>query len=144
MGWLVGGPFAGWLTLTSARSWNQDQDDIAVVTQSLLTTSIVFIYSITLSYTFFLTRNVTHTLFGILQKDVAMWLPFYKLLNKTVSSSQLCLKNNGLEHRPVFPRPRGQWPRQRRAQYRSGWPRPALHAQESKSSALGPFPVLQE
>ena len=44
---------------------------------------------------FFLTRNLNHILFAIFQKDVAMWLPFYKLLNKTVSGSQLCLKNNG-------------------------------------------------
>lgn len=43
----------------------------------------------------FLTRNLNHILFEIFQKDVAMWLPFYKLLNKTVSGSQLCLKNNG-------------------------------------------------
>ena len=70
-----------------------------VVTQSLLTILAVFVYLGTLdfffSFFFFLTRNLNHILFEIFQKDVAMWLPFYKLLNETVSGSQLCLKNNG-------------------------------------------------
>lgn len=91
----------------------EDQADIAVVAQSLLTPSVVFVYPRTLRF-FFLTRNRNHILFEIFQRDVAMWLPFYKLLNKTVSSSQLCLKNNGLVHRPLRSWPQqwscAQWP----------------------------------
>lgn len=89
------------------------QHGTALVTFSLLTASIVFICLFKNSELPFLTRNLNHILFEILQRDVAMRLPFYKLLNETFSSSQLCLKNKGLEHRPVFSRPGRQWARQR-------------------------------
>lgn len=119
----------------------EDGDDIAVVTQSLLAALVVFVYSRTLS--FFLTRNLNHILFEILQKAAAMWLPFCKLSNKTVSSSQLCLKNNDLEHRPVLLRPRGQWPRQRRIRSKAGWPKPAFaKPRNPKVRAELPLPFL--
>lgn len=104
-GCLAGGSFAGQLSLTSAWSKEQSQDGTALVTLSLVTASIVFICLFKNSVLPFLTRNLNHILFEILQRDVAMQLPFYKLLNETISSSQLCLKNKGLENKPVFSRP---------------------------------------
>lgn len=85
-----------------------------VVTYSLLTASIVFICLLKNSEQLFLTRNSNHILFEIVQRAAAMWFPFYELLNETVHSSHLCLKNKDLEHRPVFSRHERQWPRQRR------------------------------
>lgn len=46
-----------------------------------------------------------------------------------------------LEHRPVFSGPRGQWPKQRRIQFRAGWLRPALaKARNPNVSTEGLFP----
>lgn len=75
-----------------------------VVTYSLLTASMVFICLRKNSEQLFLTRNSNHVLFEIVQRAAAMWFPFYELLNETVHSSHLCLKNKDLEHRPVFSR----------------------------------------
>lgn len=94
---LVRGSFTEWPPCPLPKARSRRQNNRAVVTESLLTVSAVFVYLGTLDFFFFffLTRNLNHILFAIFQKDVAMWLPFYKLLNKTVSGSQLCLKNNG-------------------------------------------------
>lgn len=127
---LAGGSCAGLLSLTSAWSKKRGQDDIAVVTFSLLTASIVFICLLKNSEQLFLTRNSNHILFEIVQRAVAMWFPFYKLLNETVRSSHLCLKNKDLERRPVFSRPRKTVTKAEKNPGQSHQPKLALHRQE--------------
>lgn len=142
-GCLAGGSFAGQLSLTSAWSKEQSQDGTALVTLSLVTALIVFICIFKNSVLPFLTRNLNHILFEILQRDVAMQLPFYKLLNETISSSQLCLKNKGLENKPVFSRPGRQWARQRRILCRAS-SQSLLCMARSSVLVWRPLPILQE